>query len=81
MALDPAERKEVQSSFQLWLEVQDRRKELTVENKNIVETTASLLDQKPKMINKLFKVLQSKLEDGEDELEDLYNLMAEVEGE
>jgi hypothetical protein len=81
MALDPAERKEVLSCFQSWMEIQDRRKELTEENKEIVASTASILGEKTKMVNKLFKVLQNKTENGEDELEDLYNLLNDVEGQ
>lgn len=81
MALDPAERKEVISNFQSWIEVQDRRKELTAENKAVVEATCSLLGAKSPVVNKLFKVMFSKQETGEDELEDLYNLLSDVEGQ
>jgi len=81
MALDPQERKEVQSNFQSWLEIQDRRKELTVENKEMIEATANILGAKNKLVNKMFKVLKAKMEDGEDEMEDLYNLISDVEGE
>jgi len=81
MALDPQERKAAQSNFQSWLEIQDRRKELAAENKDVVESTASLLGVKTPMINKMFKVLRQKMEDGTDEMEDLYNLINEVEGE
>jgi len=77
--LDPSEKKAVQENFQTWLEIQDRRKELTVENKDVVDLTASLLGQKTKMVNKLFKVLQNKMENGEDELEELYSLMTDIE--
>lgn len=80
MALDPAERKEVISNFQSWIEIQDRRKDLTAENKEIVERTCNLLGVKSPIVNKLFKVLYAKQETGEDELEDLYNLLNEIEG-
>lgn len=78
LVLDPEEKKIVQSDFQSWLEVQDRRKELTSENKEIVENSARVLNVKNAMVTKLFKVLQKKMEDGEDELEDLYELVGEV---
>lgn len=81
MALDPQERKQAQENFQSWMEIQDRRKELGEENKDIVAATASLLGTKTPMINKMFKVLKAKMEDGTDEMEDLYNLINEVEGE
>ena len=81
MALDPQERKEVQSNFQAWLEIQDRRKELTAENKDLVEATANLMSSKSKFVSKMFKVLKSKMEDGEDEMEEIYSLITEIEGE
>ena len=80
MALDPEERKSVIANFQSWLEVQDRRKELSDENKDLVSATSSLLGQKTTIINKLFKIMQKKAENGEDELEDLYNLVNDIEG-
>lgn len=81
MALDPQERKEVQSNFQAWLEIQDRRKELTAENKDLVEATANLMSSKSKFVGKMFKVLKAKMEDGEDEMEEIYSLITEIEGE
>lgn len=78
LTLDPEEKKMVQSDFQSWMEVQDRRKELTAENKDIVENSARVLNVKGTVVNKLFKVLQKRFEEGEDELEDLYHLAAEV---
>ena len=81
MALDPQERKEVQMNFQSWLEIQDRRKELTAENKDIVEATANLMSSKTKFVGKMFKVLKAKMEDGEDEMEEIYSLLSEIEDE
>lgn len=76
--LDPEEKKRVQENFSSWLEIQDRRKELTDENNAIVEDTASILDVKKASINKFFKILKKKQEDGEDELEELHTMMEEV---
>lgn len=78
LTLDPEEKKLVQSDFQAWMEVQDRRKELTAENKEIVENSARVLNVKNALVTKLFGVLKKKMEDGEDELEDLYELVGEV---
>lgn len=76
--LDPEEKKRVQENFSSWLEIQDRRKELTDENNAIVEDTASILDVKKSSINKFFKILKKKQENGEDELEELHTMMEEV---
>ena len=78
LTLDPEEKKMVQSDFQSWMEIQDRRKELTSENKDIVENSARVLGVKGAVVGKLFKVLQKRFEEGEDELEDLYHLAAEI---
>ncbi len=78
MALDPAEKKEVQINFQGWLEIQDRRKELTDENKTLMEETANILGVEKPLVVKAFRALKRKVEDGHDEVEDLYNVMTEI---
>lgn len=78
LTLDPEEKKMVQADFQSWMEIQDRRKELTGENKAIVENSARVLNCKPNVVGKLFKVLKSKMEEGNDELEELSALAEEV---
>lgn len=78
LVLDPEEKKMVQADFASWMEIQDRRKELTVENKDIVENSARVLNTKTAVIGKLFKVMKKQMEEGENELEDLYNLFEEV---
>jgi len=79
--LDPQEKKDVQLNFQSWLEIQDRRKDLTAENKDVVEATANLMNSKTKFVSKMFKVLKAKMENGEDEMEEVYNLINEIESE
>jgi hypothetical protein len=78
--LDPAEKKRVQEDFQNWMEVQDRRKELTAENKEIIENSAAILNVSSSDVNKVFKVLKQRYEDGDDknELETLYHIVEEV---
>lgn len=78
ITLDPEEKKVVQADFQSWLDIQDRRKELTGENKAIVENSARILNCKPGVVGKLFKVLKKRMEEGDDELEELASLAEEV---
>jgi len=78
LTLDPEEKKMVQADFQSWMEIQDRRKELTGENKAIVENSARVLNCKPGVVGKLFRVLKKKMEEGDDELEELSALAEEV---
>ncbi len=78
VTLDPEEKKMVQIDFQSWMEIQDRRKELSAENKALTENSARILNCKPGVVGKLFKVLKAKMEDGNDELEELSSLAEEV---
>jgi hypothetical protein len=78
LTLDPEEKKLVQIDFQSWMEIQDRRKELTVENKTLVENSSRILNCKPAVVGKLFRLLKKKMEDGDDELEELSSLVEEV---
>ena len=78
LTLDPSEKKLVQSDFQAWIEIQDRRKELTGENKAVIEHSAKILNCKPGVVGKLFKVLKKKMEEGDNELEELSALAEEI---
>lgn len=78
LTLDPEEKKMVQTDFQSWMEIQDRRKELSGENKAIVENSSRVLNCKPAVVGKLFKILKRKMEEGDDELEELSSLVEEV---
>jgi hypothetical protein len=78
LTLDPEEKKMVQTDFQSWMEIQDRRKELSGENKAIVENSSRVLNCKPAVVGKLFKILKKKMEEGDDELEELSSLVEEV---
>ena len=79
MALDPGTKKVVTEGLANWMEIQDRRKELSAENSQIVETVANALNVKKPVVSKMFKVLRRKMEDGENELDELNDLIAEVE--
>ena len=79
MALDPGTKKIVTEGLANWMEIQDRRKELSAENSQIVETVANALNVKKPVVSKMFKVLRRKMEDGENELDELNDLIAEVE--
>lgn len=79
MALDPGTKKLVTEGLSNWMEIQDRRKELSAENSQVIETVASALNVKKPVVTKMFKVLRRKMEDGENELDELNDLIAEVE--
>ena len=79
MALDPEERKEVQTNFNAWLEIQERRSELTKENKAITEDAATILNCKKTLVTKMFRILKKRMDDEGDELADLTELIEEME--
>ena len=72
-------KKQVKSNFNAWMELQDRRKALSDENKMIVGDTASLLEKPKPKIGKLFKALKSLYEDGENEIDELSELLEEIQ--
>jgi hypothetical protein len=78
LTLDPEEKKMVQADFQSWMEIQDRRKELSAENKALTENSSRVLNCKPAVINKLFKILKKRMEEGDDELGELAALAEEI---
>lgn len=76
--IGPDEIKTAKANFDSWLEIQDRKKELNDENKAIIESTARLLEVKKPIITKLFNVLKKKMEDGEDETEEVSEIIENV---
>jgi len=77
--LDTNDKKLVQDLFADWDEIQDQRKELNESSKEITKKVAEVLDTKATVVNKLFRFLRKKQEDGQDELDVLNELAAEVE--
>lgn len=79
--LDEADKAQIKLAFDNWLEIQERKSELTKENAVIVEEAAGILEVKKPMVTKLFKLLKKKHDDAEDELGELTELMEEAFGE
>lgn len=57
----------VKRNFEAYCEVQDRKKELTEENKALIGDTAFILDVKKPVVSKLFATLKKRMENGGDE--------------
>jgi hypothetical protein len=79
--LDEADKTQIKLAFDNWLEIQDRKSELTKENATIIEGAAGILEVKKPMVTKLFKLLKKKHDDAEDELGELTELMEEAFGD
>lgn len=77
--IDPNDKKKVQECLASYIEIQDRRRELSAENKAVIEMAAGILDKKSTKVSKVFKILKLKMESGEDELTDLSDIIDEFE--
>lgn len=76
--ITPEDKVRIKEDLTAWCEVQDRKKELSVEAKALCQDAATLLDTKPAKVSKLFKILKKKMEEAVDELEELSYLQEEM---
>lgn len=79
--LDEQQKSQVKLNFSSFLEIYDRREELSKENNAIMEDTARILEVKKGLVAKLFRALKKKNDDAVDELGELSELMEEIFGE
>jgi hypothetical protein len=75
--LTPEQVDEVKAIYDAWEEIGDRAKELKNELKTVMDRAAVLYECKAGKVSKLFKNMKKKMEDGEDEINDI-SLMEEV---
>lgn len=75
--LTPEQVEEVKTSFTAWDEIGDRAKELKLEIKAVLERAAVIYECKPAMVSKLFRNMKKKMDDGQDEINEIA-LMEEV---
>lgn len=75
--LTPDQITEVKDNFTAWDEIGDRAKELKLELKAVLERAAVIYECKPAMVSKLFKNMKKKMDDGQDEINEIA-LMEEV---
>jgi hypothetical protein len=76
--ISPEEKKQFKVYFTSWMEVMDRKSELSKEAKALTENAGHLLNTKPAKVGKLFKIMKKKFEEAEDELQELSDLLEEV---
>lgn len=77
--MDSEDKKRIIELLADWQEVRAQRAELSTNNKQIVKEAAQILEVKPKIINKFFRYLDLKMNDGTDELDLLNELALQVE--
>jgi hypothetical protein len=76
--IEPSDKKRVKEVFSDWLELQNSRKELTESSNDLRKEAANLLQVKPEKVTKLFNFMKKLYQEGEDELGDLTDLIAEI---
>ncbi len=77
--LDEVDKKRLKENYASWEEIQNRRKELSTEEKALKEDTAQILDTNATKVGKLFKIIQKKIDDGVDEVDELQELLVQFE--
>lgn len=75
--LTPDQVQEVKTNFTAWDEILERSSELLNERKAVLERAAVIYECKPGKVSKMFKNMKKKMEDGEDEINEI-SLMEEV---
>jgi hypothetical protein len=75
--LTPDQVAEVKTNFTAWDEIGDRASELKAEVKAVLERAAVIYECKPAMVSKLFKNMKKKMDNGQDEINEIA-LMEEV---
>lgn len=77
--LTPEQWTEVKQLFQAWSELQDRKKELTAENKDICQRAAGIMEGKQTDASKFFKNLKQKWDGEEPEAYTIASMMEQME--
>lgn len=68
---------EVKRCYDAWDEILERSSELSSERKAVLERAAVIYECKPAMVSKLFKNMKKKMDNGQDEINEIA-LMEEV---
>ena len=77
--LDEVDKKRLKENYAAWEEIEDRKKQLATETKAVCEDTARILETKTGKVSKLFKIIRKKMDEGQDEIDELQNLLVEFE--
>ena len=79
MVLDEEKKSQLKVIFSSFLDLEDQKKELAQQQKDLKNEAAAILEVKKGIIAKIFSYMKKKYEKGEDELEQIYELMELIE--
>lgn len=72
--------KRVKTEFEAWQTLEEEKKEITKQISQGIKEIAEAADVKPKEMRKVFTAWKKRMDKGEDEIENLYKLSVELEG-
>lgn len=77
--LEIEDKKRIKELFSEYLDVSDSRTQLNKNATDIKKDVADILSIKTKQVTKLFSCMKKLYEDGENELEDLSNIIKDIQ--
>lgn len=80
MQLDEESKKRLKEIFSSFLDLEDQKKDIADQQKDLKEEAAQLLEVKKGIVGKIFTYLKKKYEGGEDELEQIYEVVEQIQG-
>jgi endonuclease I len=79
LILDEDKKKELKGIFTSFLDLEDQKKDISNQEKDLKDEAASILEVKKGIVAKIFSYMKKKYEKGEDELEQIYEIMEQIE--
>ena len=77
--MDDGSKKRVKALFDSYLDLLENRGDINDQIKDIVDEASTLSGKKKTLVRKTFTFMKKKLEDGDDELDDITELAIEME--
>jgi uncharacterized protein (UPF0335 family) len=77
--MDEGSKKRLQALFDAYLDLLENRKDINDQIKDIVEEASEISGKKKGLVRKVFSFLKKKVEDGDDELDDITELAVDME--
>jgi len=77
--MDDGSRKRVKALFGSYLDLLENRSDINDQIKDIVDEASTISGKKKTLVRKTFTFMKKKLEDGDDELDDITELAIEME--
>lgn len=77
--MDDSKRQELKGIFTSFLDLEDQKKDIAEQQKDLKEEAAGILEVKKGLVSKIFSYMKKKYEGGEDELEQIYEIVEQMQ--